>query len=175
MGTCDLINILLRLEEPVMKEESVLNVLMYLFKNHMLQNCELDTIEAQLLLQLEELGFRRKVIHQAFEWLENLSQGNNHAIQPSQEKSMRVFNGLECELLDLQCRSFIIALEQQGILNSHTRELVISQALELEVDTIDISLIKWVTLMVLFSQPEEKYALSCMEFLVLDDTIGGIH
>lgn len=158
-----------------MKEESILNVLMYLFKNHMQHNCELDTVQTKLFRQLEELGFRRKVIHQAFEWLSNLSQENYEAIQLPQTNSLRVFTDFECELLNMECRSFIISLEQQGILNPYTRELVISQAMELEVEDIDISLIKWVTLMVLFSQPEEKHALSCMEFLVLDDTVGGIH
>ncbi|WP_423063162.1 DUF494 domain-containing protein [Candidiatus Paracoxiella cheracis] len=157
-----------------MKEESVLNVLMYLFKNHMQDNCELDTIQAKLLLQLEELGFRRKVINQAFEWLENLSRESQEPILQPSKCSLRVFSDYECELLDIDCRSFLISLEQQGILNPQTRELVISQAIELEFEGIDVSLLKWVTLMVLFNQPDEKHALACMEFLVLDDTIGGI-
>jgi len=157
-----------------MKEESVLNVLMYLFKNHMQDNCELDTIETKLLSKLEELGFRRKVIHQAFEWLENLTKEIQSPILQPDTNSLRVFSDYECELLDIECRSLLMLLEQQGILNPHTRELVINQALELELDGIDASLLKWVTLMVLFSQPNEKHALACMEFLVLDDTTGGV-
>ncbi|OGT47501.1 MAG: hypothetical protein A3F17_07215 [Gammaproteobacteria bacterium RIFCSPHIGHO2_12_FULL_41_15] len=158
-----------------MKEESVLNVLMYLFKNHMQVHCELDLLQAKLLLQLEELGFRRKVINQAFEWLENLSKNTREAIPLRPKNSLRIYTDLECDLLSTECRSFLILLEQQGILNPHSRELVISQVLELNAETIDIGLLKWVTLMVLFNQPDEKRALACMEFLVLDDTIGGIH
>lgn len=157
-----------------MKEESILNVLMYLFKNHMQDNCELDMTQTKLSLQLEELGFRRKVINQAFEWLENLSQKNHELTQLPSENSLRVFSNYECKLLDIECRSFLVYLEQRGILNPHTRELVINQALELEREGIDISLLKWVTLMALFNQPDEKHALACMEFLVLDDTIGGV-
>ena len=157
-----------------MKEESMLNVLMYLFKNHMQFNCELDTVQTKLLVQLEKLGFRRQVIHQAFEWLSNLTQENHHPLQLPHPDSIRVFTDFECEILDVECRSFILSLEYQGILNPYTRELVISQAMELELTDIDVSLIKWVTLMVLFSQPDEKHALSCMEFLVLQETIGGI-
>ena len=158
-----------------MKEESVLNVLMYLFKNHMQEDSELDLGQPKLLLQLEEIGFRRKVIDQAFSWLNNLSHGcRQHNTLPHQD-SLRVYSDYECDLLDRECRSFLIALEQQGILNPQTRELVINQVLELEPEGIDISLIKWVTMVVLFNQPNEKKALACMELLVLDDTIGGIH
>ena len=158
-----------------MKEESVLNVLMYLFKNHMQDNCELDTVQTKLLQQLEDLGFRRQAIHQAFDWLDNLTQEDFQAIQHPKKSSIRVFTEYECELLNMECRQFLISLEQQGVLNPHTRELVINQALELEPEDIDISLIKWVALMVLFNQPDEKHALACMEFLVLDETIGGLH
>lgn len=158
-----------------MKEESVLNVLMYLFKNHMQESCELDTGELKLLVKLEELGFRRKAIDRAFTWLNNLTTGTRKPIDLPKKESLRVFNEYECDLLDMECRRFLLMLEQQGILNPHTRELVINQALELEPEGIDISLLKWVTLLVLFNQPDEKHALACMELLVLDDTIGGMH
>ena len=83
-----------------MKEESVLNVLMYLFKNHMQENCELDIGESKLLLQLEELGFRRKVIDQAFTWLNNLSRGCREVIHRPKDDSLRVFSEYECEILN---------------------------------------------------------------------------
>jgi len=158
-----------------MKEENVLNVLMYLFKNHMQNSCELDTMQVTLLPQLEELGFQRKTIYQAFEWLENLAKEESETIQLPQNRSLRVFTEYECELLSMACRSFLVSLEQQGVLNAQTRELVINQVLELAAEDIDVSLIKWVTLMVLFNQPDEKHALACMELLVLEDTVGGLH
>lgn len=159
----------------MIRDESVLNVLMYLFKHHMHENCELDMLQPKLLTQLEEQGFRRKVIDRAFTWIDNLTRGTREPIQLPHRGSLRVFSDYECELLDVECRSFILTLEQQGILNAHTRELAINQALELEPEGIDISLFKWVTLLVLFNQPDEKHALACMEMLVLDETIGGIH
>ncbi len=158
-----------------MKEESVLNVLMYLFKNHMQDSWEIDLGESALLSDLEEAGFRRKVINQAFAWLNNLSKGSREQLLSPQQNSIRVFSDFECELFDFESRRFLIALEEQGILNPHTREIVINQAMELEYEGIDINLIKWVTLMVLFNQPDEKHALACMELLVLDNTTGGVH
>lgn len=159
----------------VMKDESVLTVLMYLFKNHMQENCTLDVRGKKLLLRLEELGFHRAVIDQAFRWLNNLSQGIHEPMQLPNKDSIRVFSDYECELFDSDCRRFLITLEQQSILNPHTRELVINQAIELASEGIDVSLLKWVTLMVLFNQPDEKQSLASMELLVLDDTLGGIH
>lgn len=158
-----------------MKDESVLNVLMYLFKNHMQENCTLDMGEKKLLLQLEEAGFHRAVINQAFTWLNNLSHRTRETLEFPQKNSFRVFSEYECELFSIECRRFLITLEQQAILSPHTRELVINQALELEPEGIDVSLLKWVTLMVLFNQPNDKQALASMELLVLDDTLGGVH
>ena len=159
----------------IMKNEGVLTVLMYLFKNHMQENCTLDVGEKKLFLRLEELGFHRAVIDKAFRWLNNLLQGVHEPMQLPTKDSFRVFSDHECELLDNDCRYFLITLEQQSILNPHTRELIINQAIELASEGIDVSLLKWVTLMVLFNQPDEKQALVSMELFILDDTLGGIH
>lgn len=158
-----------------MKDESVLNVLMYLFKNHMQENCTLNLREKKLLVQLEELGFHRVVIDQALTWLDNLSHNVQEPMQLPKKNSFRVFSDYECELLNIECRRFLLTLEQQGILNLHTRELVINQTIELAAEDLDVSLLKWVTLMVLCNQPDEKQALASMELLVLDDALDGVH
>ncbi len=157
-----------------MKEESVLNVLMYLFRNHLQENLEPDESESSLIFHLEEVGFERKAIIQAFEWLENLHEQTHTPISLSTD-SLRIYTAEECQKINPHCRGLLTYLEQEGILKPHTREMVINQTLELEIEGIDASLIKWVTLLVLFNQPEDKEALACMEFLVLDDTIDSIH
>jgi Smg protein len=77
--------------------------------------------------------------------------------------------------MSTECRNFIIALELQGILSPLTREVVIHQTLELIHEGIDLNLLKWVTLMVLFNMPNSEHALSHMEFLVLASAIDTIH
>lgn len=159
-----------------MKEETVLNVLMYLFRHHMHNhNIELDATQSKLTQQLEKIGFRRKVINQAFDWLDKLAQGTNTPIILQKDHAMRIYSPYEQERLDADCQGFILFLEQQNILTPHTRELVVSQALELNAEKLDISLIKWVTLMVLFNQADDTGALACMEYLVLDETMGAKH
>lgn len=161
-----------------MKTESILNVLMYLFRHHMSENTVIDDVpRGKLIDHLEKIGFQRTTIRQAFAWLErlNASEVDSHALNQTQK--VRIYNDYEADVLCIECRGFLHFLEQEGILTPYTRELVIQQALELAEndEEVDVSLVKWVALMVLFSQPEEKRALQCMEFLVLDDTSGTVH
>lgn len=161
-----------------MKTESVLNVLMYLFRHHMSEDAEIqDVSRGKLVDHLEKVGFQRTAIQQAFAWLERLNdlQTNDQALK--ENASLRVYNDFEKEVLDNDCLGFLHFLMEEKILTAYTRELVVHQALELAADDeeVDVSLLKWVTLMVLFSQPEEQYALQCMEFLVLDEASGTVH
>ena len=158
-----------------MKENSVLHVLMYLFQNHMQNNCQIDESEV-LIDQLESAGFVLPVINQAIDWLANLADSNTiAAITTPQTSSFRFYTPYEITLFGEQCINFITHLEKENILTPITRELVIHQAIELQAEGIDLNLIKWVTLMVLFNQPEHDEALSCMELLVLENPPGGIH
>lgn len=159
-----------------MKENSVLHVLMYLFQNHMQDNAEISAVDIDLVGQLESAGFVLPVINQAIGWLANLASDEDaNIVIPPGDKSFRIYSDYEQEILGTTCINFIAELEEQGILNSVTREIVIHQAIELCSEGMDINLIKWVTLMVLFNQPDEAEALSCMELLVLEHPFGGVH
>ena len=158
-----------------MKEESVLNVLMYLFQNHMKDSCELDEDAGHIVHALEEAGFASTVINEAIHWLETLVTEDAKLLRAPQAISTRVFTPEEKDYIDTECLNFILSLEQQGILTPETREIVINQALALESELVDLSLVKWVTLMVLFNQPHSEKALACMEFLVLENTLGEVH
>lgn len=159
----------------MIKENSVLQVLMYLFQNHMRDSCDVGEVDNNLVDQLESAGFVLPAINQAIGWLANLTEeGGITQVADPQPHSFRVFNPTEAELLGQDGIDYIISLERQGILTPSTREMVITQAIELETEGIDLSLIKWVTLMVLFNQPDQEEALSNMELLVLEGSPGGI-
>jgi Smg protein len=66
-------------------------------------------------------------------------------------------------------------LEQIGILSPHQRELVIDRMMALDCEEIDVDDIKWVVLMVLFSQPGEETAYARMEDLVFEDRAWVAH
>lgn len=158
-----------------MKENSVLHVLMYLFQNHMQNNCHIEESDV-LIDQLESVGFVLPVINQAINWLANLADTKTiSCIITPQITSFRVYTPYEFNLFGEECINFVHHLEKEGILTPMTRELVLHQSIELQSEGIDLSLIKWVTLMVLFNQPEHDTALSRMELLVLENPPGDIH
>ena len=156
-------------------QESVLSVLMYLFHHHMDREHALNLNDMEIVDDLKSAGFHAHIIGKAFSWLHHLIEFADQRVSPS-EHSFRVYSTEERALLSEECRHFILKLEEQKILNPHTREIVIHLALELMQEGVDLHLLKWVTLMVLFNMPGNENALAHMEFLVLsDNTLDNVH
>lgn len=155
-------------------KESVLNVLMYIFDKHMNKEKRIDINDNALFNELKLAGFPVLQIGKAFRWLYDLSEMTQLS-SPVSDHSFRVFTEQECWLMNDECRNFIISLQNQGILTPTTREIVIHQTLELINEGVDINLIKWVTLMVLFNKPGCEEALTHMEFLVQSDAFDTVH
>ena len=156
------------------EEETVLSVLMYLFHHHMEKDHAINLNDMQLIDELKSAGFHAHNIGKAFRWLHHLVALTEQD-SPASENSFRVFSEQEMWLINTECRNFIFSMEQQGILNAHSREVVIHQTLELINEGVDLNLLKWVTLMVLFNMPNCEKALSHMEFLVLSDAFDSVH
>ena len=87
----------------------------------------------------------------------------------------RLYSDFEQQRLDAACRGYILYLEQIGILSAPQREILIDRLLALDAPDIDVEQIKWVVLMVLFSQPGQELAYARMEDLVFDETTGLVH
>ncbi|MDD1606647.1 MAG: DUF494 domain-containing protein [Methylococcaceae bacterium] len=147
-------------------KENIFDVLMYLFENYMEEEIEIfpdtDVIRTELL----EAGFQQLEVNKAFDWLESLSLEG--LMQSNISPSFRIFCRQEIEKLDIECRNLIMFLEQNGILNATNREIVIDRAMALEDEDISLEKLKWITLMVLLSQPDEEIAFSRMEDFVYD-------
>ena len=147
-------------------KENIFDVLMYLFENYMEEEIEIFPDTDAIRTELLEAGFQQLAVNKAFDWLESLSlQG---LIQTSATPSFRIFCRQEIEKLDIDCRNLMMFLEHSGILNAANRELVIDRAMALENEEISIEKLKWITLMVLLSQPDEEIAFSRMEDFVYD-------
>jgi Smg protein len=145
-------------------KENIFDVLMYLFENYMEDEVEIlpdsDVVRTELLAA----GFEQMEVNKAFDWLESLSLEG--AIKPTVMPAFRIFCAEEIAKLDLECRSFIMFLEQSGILSAANRELVIDRVMALGNEEISIEKLKWIVLMVLLSQPDEEIAFSRMEDIV---------
>ncbi len=158
-------------------KENMLDVLLYLFEHYMNDEIEFSTDEESLREELLEAGFHQSEIVKAFGWLEGLAKMQNDPRLPLHltSSSLRLYTGEECEKLDLECRGFILFLEQANVIDHHARELVIDRVMALDNDEIDIEQLKWVILMVLFNQPGQEAAYAWMEDLVFDEATGVLH
>jgi Smg protein len=158
-------------------KESVLDVLMYLFEHHFDEDADMNQDRETLELELVEAGFPRLEVSKAFTWLEGLAAEDQgiEIIAAARTPSVRVLATDEAERFDLECRSFLLSLEQAGVLDTTTRELVIDRVMALETRTIDVEQLKWVVLMVLFNQPGKESMFSWMEDFVVDREACRLH
>ncbi|MGD8429326.1 MAG: DUF494 family protein [Ectothiorhodospiraceae bacterium] len=157
-------------------KENVFDVLMYLFENYFYDEEVLHPDRDVLESELFEAGFSRPEIGKAFEWLDGLSDSRNHPNPgTSCGHSVRVFTDAEMSKLDRECRGFLLFLEQAGILTPASRELAIDRMMALDDEEIDLDTLKWIVLMVLFSQPGQEEAYAWMENLIFDNPAQILH
>ena len=157
-------------------KEDVLDVLMYLFEAYLEAEPEPEPDRHALRGELERAGFDHPQIDHALEWLDGLSEKTENCVPAiTGERAVRVFGSEELRRLDPQCRGYLMALEQSGILSPTQRELAIDRIMALGSEDVDIEQIKWVVLMVLFSQPGEEAAYARMEDLVFEEESGVLH
>ncbi|MCK4951123.1 MAG: DUF494 domain-containing protein, partial [Gammaproteobacteria bacterium] len=87
----------------------------------------------------------------------------------------RVYAEQETNMLDLECRGFLLYLEHTGVLDPASRELVLDRVLALDTTDIDIERLKWVILMVLFNQTDQEMSFDWIENVVFDSTAEYLH
>jgi len=159
-------------------KQSVFDVLMYLFENYMEEGPEFRPDQKALTHELAEAGFHSGEIRKAFAWLEGLSshraRGGRTAMQLDAH-ALRHYTFPEHNKLDPDCRGFLLAMEQNHLLDPQTRELVIDRAMALEIEEITLEQLKWIILMVLFNQPGQEHAYALLEDLVFDEMQGHVH
>ena len=158
-------------------KENILDVLMYLFENYMNDEVEVDKDEESLRVELQQAGFHQRQISKAFDWLEGLTELQDHAeiIPAARQSSLRVYTEKEAEKLNTESRGFLQFLENVGVLDNAAREMVVDRVMALDTDEVDMDQLKWVVLMVLFNQPGREEAYAWMEDLVFDENAGNLH
>ena len=157
-------------------KEGVFDVLMYLFETYIDADEDPEPDQNELRGELVKAGFGDTEIDRALDWLDGLAESHSERIlNPQTEHGTRVYNDIELDRLDTHCRGFIVYLEQIGILSPPQRELLVDRLLALETPDIDVEQIKWVVLMVLFSQPGQELAYARMEDLVFEEEQASLH
>ena len=155
------------------------DILMYLFENYIHSEAEVMVDHDLLTDELTRAGFHQDEIYKALNWLEKLAALQDSDAYPyftrTTGKSFRIYTSEEIELLDTECRGFLMFLEQVNVLDFTTREMVLDRVMELDTQYFSMEDLKWVVLMVLFNVPGKENAYSQMEDLIFDEQEGPLH
>jgi len=156
------------------------DILMYLFENLVHNEAEYHVDHDVLTDELIRAGFHHDEIYQALAWLEKLAKlqekdSDFYIEKTTTPTSTRIYTFNEEQRLDLQCRGFILFLEQVNVLDTATREMVIDRVMEIEAKEFCLEDLKWVVLMVLFNVPGKELAYEQMEDLLFDEMDGPRH
>ena len=157
--------------------ESMVDVLIYLYENYMDGEDQPPLDQDLLEDELAEAGFSNAHIRKALHWLDELADGLDapryHATGAG--RSMRHYSVPECERLDIAARGLLLFLEQIGILDPVSRELVIERVLAIDHTAVSVDEVKWVVLLVLLNSPGQEDAFARMEELIYDDAPVYLH
>ena len=157
----------------------MMDILMYLFETYIHSDSELQVDQDELEDELIRAGFRQDDIYKALHWLEDLAAlqdtDNQAAITTCSNTSMRVYTSREISRINMECRGFLLFLEQINVLTTEIREMVIDRVMGLETNEFELDDLKWIILMVLFNVPGNESAYTQMEELLYTKDQGILH
>ncbi|MBB1385538.1 DUF494 domain-containing protein [Pseudoalteromonas sp. SG45-5] len=155
------------------------DILMYLFENYIHSEADIFAEQNELTDELLRAGFNKPEIFKALDWLEQLADLQHNDESPyliaNPQHAMRIFTESECQRLSVECRSFLMFIEQIGVINSVTREMVMDRLAALDKLNISLEDLKWIVLMVLFNVPGSEKAYEQMEDLIFDEPSELLH
>ena len=160
-------------------KQNVVDVLMYLFENIIAGESMVypDSEHEHMFDRLEDLGFPPNEIISAFDWLEDLAE--MHSVKSDDTdneqiintQSVRIYSALEKFILEPECISFLMHLEQNQVISPVSREIILDRVTALDVE-LGLEQLKWIVMIVLYSQPGEETAYAWMENMVFDDNLS---
>jgi Smg protein len=158
-------------------KENVIDVLMFLFDNYLNPDSGMYTDEASLTFELEEAGFETGVISKAFDWLHELStlKDRDASFVQTPKKSLRVYSNEEQNKLSPACRGFLLSLEQMGVLECATREMIIDRAMAIETPKLNLKQFKRIVGLIMLNGIKSEEILVWLEDLIYDDFENSIH
>ena len=156
-------------------KETILDVLLYLFEHYFYDDPDAVRDRDSLQNGLIQAGFSPAEINKAFDWLDELARQRPASPVARLDIPVRVYAEPELDRLDIECRGFLMFLEQTGVIDADQRELVLDRVMALDQDEVDVDDLKWVVLMVLFNQPGSEAAYAWMESQMFEDEPEPVH
>jgi Smg protein len=157
--------------------ENVIDVLIYIYETYMDGDQPVPPDQIIMQEELLNVGFQEGEITKAFDWLDELAwrQGMLSDNGVADSTAMRIYAEEEMLRLDSDARGMLLFLEQNGILDPISRELVIERAMALGSHELDIDDIQWIVLLVLVNQPGMEAAFTVMQDMVYDGIPDLLH
>ncbi len=154
--------------------ENVVDLLVYLFENYLYDTPEEHFNKDELFDGLQQAGFSNEVIEAAFDWLEKLPEHSDR-LKTANPDAVRLYSQREYDLLQQDGIDFVMYLENTGILNSKSRELLINSIFDLEADNIDVDDLQWLALIILYSQPGQEQAFESLQDMLFESPDNHEH
>jgi len=155
--------------------ENVLDILMYLFENYFAEPEEEEPDQGALESELLEAGFTEPNVRKAFSWLDSLAEGQSGLHGGPSTSATRVLTDEEAHRISADARGFLLFLEETGVLDPATREVVIDRVMALDSEEVDTETLSWVLLMVLHNRPGHEGAYVWVEDMIFDRLDGVYH
>ena len=149
-------------------KQTVLDILKFLFDHCVDEEADLPLDRGALQAQLMEVGFDEHQVEKAFDWLQAFSEEAGPE-ERHHRHSLRLYTPLEQEKLGIEGLGLILMLEQSGVLEHHTRELVINRVMALEGETVELPQLKWIVFMVLINQPNQDATVMWLDHLFSEE------
>ena len=158
-------------------KENVIDVLMFLFDNYFIYEEGMPEDEMTLACELEEAGFDVKEISQAFDWLGELAelQHSQQAVALLHSQAIRVFTAAESRKLEVPCLSYLLQLEEMGLIDVLSREVIIERAMAIQAPQINLPAFKRIVGLVMMNSPQYQDNFAFIEALICDEVEGVIH
>lgn len=144
-------------------------VLVYLFENYFEANIRPD--QGTLERELSAAGFDQEDIERAFDWfgaLENMTR-ETETRATREPVGFRIYAEQESKKISADSRSFLMFLEQAGVMQPSQRELVIDRAMALPDNPVTLEKIKWIVLMSLWNQNKANDYLFIADAIFSDE------
>ncbi len=153
------------------------DILVYLFETYYQPDaCPAPEVLAR---KLSAAGFEQDDISAALEWLSGLERlaevEVEHEGRPAGPRSLRLYCATELAKLPVQCRGFLVFLENAGGIDAMLREMIIERAMVLPETTVSLSKLKIIVLMVMWRRHQAVDTLLLEELLSEEEDQPYVH
>lgn len=140
-------------------------LLVYLFENYI--EADVPTDEQTLARELSAAGFDSEDISRAFSWFSDLAALAEQSTPDTDigRAAYRIYSTEESKKIGQDSRSFILFLEQAGVLTPFEREIVVDRLMALTESEISLEQTKWISLMVLWRHGKAR------DYLFVEDAL----